>query len=107
MLDSQGRYTYVVSRPEDRPANATGAEGVTWLPFSTEPRYRDLPHVLVLRDMLPDRRFSEAVRGVPQDMVPADAASAMGAYYPSAATCSAAAFAAGGAEACLTSATDG
>jgi hypothetical protein len=31
VLDSQRRYVIVLSRPEDRPANATAANGVTWV----------------------------------------------------------------------------
>ena len=30
---SSGYYTYVISDPDERPANATAANGVTWLPW--------------------------------------------------------------------------
>ena len=31
IVDSHGRYIIVYSRPEDRPTNATSANGVTWI----------------------------------------------------------------------------
>jgi hypothetical protein len=100
-LDDEGRYTYVLSRPADRPANATAAEDVTWLPFSSKARYRDDEHALVLRNMLPNRRFDEAIQNVPQNDDASDAAAVMGDYYPEAGTCSVATFRTGGADACL------
>ena len=34
-LDKDGNYTIVVSRPEDRPLNATEQNGIAWLDWGT------------------------------------------------------------------------
>lgn len=91
-----GSYTYVLSSLADRPDNATKADGVAWLPYSS----RQVEQVLVFRNML-GQSFSSSVQNVPQDGDPASARSAMGAYYPQIATCVASTFAAGGANACF------
>ena len=90
-----GSYTYVLSSLADRPSNATKANGITWLPYSS----RQVEQVLVFRNML-GQAFPASVQHVPQDGNPASASSAMGAYYPQIATCAASTFAAGGATAC-------
>jgi hypothetical protein len=92
---ADGSYTYVLSSLADRPANATRANGITWMPYAS----RDVEQVLVFRNML-GQGFPSSVQNVPQDGDPASARSAMGDYYPRITTCSAGAFAAGGPSAC-------
>jgi hypothetical protein len=89
-----GYYTYVISDPADRPANATAADGVTWLPWGGV-----FPNgVLIYRNMLPSAGFANAV----QDISPtASPAAIMGAYFPQTAYCTKATFEAGGWAACL------
>jgi hypothetical protein len=72
-LDSQGDYTIVVSTAANRPANATAACGVAWLPAGPLPQT-----VLILRNMLPAPGFSAAV----QHAAPGTERATMGPYYP-------------------------
>jgi hypothetical protein len=55
----------------------------------------------VLRNMLANPDFAEAIQNVPQDGSAASAAQVMGQYYPKAAVCSLATLARGGVRACL------
>lgn len=99
VVDSQGYATFVLSRPSDRPKNATAANGINWLPMSvTKPRATGL---LALRHMLPSANFTESVLAVPYGSNPAATAAVMGAYYPQTYTCSAATFRVGGVAACM------
>ena len=83
-LDRRGYYTLVVGT-EDQPAAIDRIPGATFLPFSaTQPT---ITHVLLLRDMLADPDFAQAVQNIPADATPATAASVMGPYYPNAAIC--------------------
>ncbi|MFC5801014.1 hypothetical protein [Streptomyces formicae] len=92
-LDEDGTYTYVVSTPQDRPANATTADGVTWISWGPT----DVDSVLIMRNMLPAQDFDNAI----QDVKPGEnAASVMGAYYPSITYCDKDTFADGGPDAC-------
>jgi hypothetical protein len=84
-LDAQGRYTFVISTPEDRPATADGAHGVTWLPWGSTSH----PMVMILRNMLPSPGFTAAVQDVPAGQ---SGASVMGDYAPVASVTTAAAF---------------
>jgi hypothetical protein len=71
--DKHGYYTIVVSRTAARPRNATEACGVAWVPagpLSTA--------VLILRNMLPDPSFAQAI----QNASPGTEAATMGKYYP-------------------------
>jgi hypothetical protein len=52
-------YRIVVSTPEDRPANARRACGVTWLPFGIRPTA-----ALVMRNQLADPDFAHSVQRV-------------------------------------------
>lgn len=52
-----GLATFVVSPPDDRPANATADCGVNWLPWGPSPR-----GVLILRHMLPAPGFGASVQ---------------------------------------------
>jgi hypothetical protein len=72
-LDADGDYTVVLSSAADRPANATRACGVAWLP--TGPLSKS---IVILRNMLPAPSFAEAIHNAE----PGTEAATMGAYYP-------------------------
>lgn len=92
-LDAGGAYTIVVSTPEDRPANATAANGITWVDWGST----SVNMLMAFRHMLPADGFAENVFNV----APGQSASeVMGAYTPVAATCPTATFESGGAAAC-------
>ena len=92
-LDKNGRYTYVVSTKQDRPANATTTKGVTWIDWGPT----DVGSLLFLRNMLPAQNFSNAVQDVKKGD---DPAKVMGAYYPTVTYCTKQAFDKGGPDAC-------
>jgi len=92
-LDSQGDFTVVVSDPANRPANATAANGITWLPWG--PYYDGMPFY---RQMLPSADFTNTIADVPQGT---DPQSVEGAYYPASAYCTKQRFEEGGWQACL------
>ena len=88
-----GTITYVISDPGTRPASATAANGVTWVPWGAQPSAQ-----LVYRNMLPAPWFADAVQRVtPKSSVPA----VLGAYYPQAVYCEPAVFERGGWRACF------
>lgn len=87
-LDANGRYTYVVSTPQDRPPS-TAANGVTWLPWGPT----TTTGVLIYRNMLPSPSFTASVQQVPIGATPL---SAMGDYAPHAKYCTTTSFAANG-----------
>jgi len=93
-LDRAGRYTYVISTPEDRPANATAADGVTWLDWGST----EVNNLLLMRHMLADPAFTAAASDIEPGAV---AAPSMGEYAPSGAYCDVGAFEQGGAAACF------
>ncbi|WP_090941899.1 hypothetical protein [Nonomuraea jiangxiensis] len=96
-LDSGGHYSYVVGREAQRQA-IEQVPGVTFLPFSA-----DRPaatHRIILRNMVADPGFAQAVQNVPPGGDPASAAAVMGDYYPVAKVCSLAALSARGPAAC-------
>lgn len=70
---SRGEYTIVVSTAAARPRNATDACGVAWLPVGAVPQ-----SILILRNMLPDPSFAQAI----QRAEPGKEAATMGAHYP-------------------------
>jgi hypothetical protein len=72
-LDAGGNYTIVVSPAGARPANATPACGVAWLPAGPLP---SAP--VILRNMLADPGFAQATRNAK----PGTEAQTMGPYYP-------------------------
>lgn len=92
-VDASGNYTFVVSTPGDRPANAAGADGVSWLDWGET----STNMVLAMRHMLPDPGFIESAFGVAPGQL---ASEVMGDYTPVAVSCDAAVFEAGGAAAC-------
>jgi hypothetical protein len=102
-LGRHGYYTYVVGAEAQRAAIGR-IHGATFLPFSTAQPAAE--HVLLLRNMVVRRGFSEAIQNVPPDGNPASAARVMGGYYPRAAVCPLAALARRGVAACLASSPD-
>ncbi|WP_277831562.1 hypothetical protein [Speluncibacter jeojiensis] len=93
-LDADGYYTYVVAAPADTPA--TVAPTVTVIPWGSTTVAKK---VLFLRYMLPAPAFyPQSIQASQDDHT--DPAVTMGPYYPRAAYCSAAVFAAGGYRAC-------
>jgi hypothetical protein len=93
VLDDGGRYTIVVSTPDDRPPNATAEEGVTWLDWGST----DVDNLLLLRHMLADPGFDESAINVEPGTL---ASTTMGDYAPVGTYCESSAFASGGAAAC-------
>jgi hypothetical protein len=82
--DQDGHYTIVVSRPEDRPKNATKENGVMWIDWGPgegldDPRDRKDWGMLLMRFMAPDKSWEhnpeKAIR-------PGTEAAVMGPYYP-------------------------
>jgi len=86
-------FTLVVSSPANRPANATAANGVTWLPWGDQPAAQ-----IVYRNMLPSASFPYAAESItsPTQSV----TQTMGPYYPSGVYCSTATFERGGWSSC-------
>lgn len=77
VTDAGGNYTIVVSTADNRPAKATAVCGVTWLaggPTNDK--------VLILRNMLPDPGFAEAIQRA--DHTPASVEATLRDYYPTA-----------------------
>jgi hypothetical protein len=99
-LDRDGYYLFVVGTEGQRAA-IDQIPGATFLPFSTAQPTTE--HLLLLRNMLVNPDFSEAVQDVPGNGNPASAAAVMGPYYPRSAICPLATLASGGPAACLTS----
>jgi hypothetical protein len=56
-VDKDGYFTVVVSTAADRPANATAACGISWLPWGIDPK-----GIVYMRNMLPSARFTRAVQ---------------------------------------------
>jgi hypothetical protein len=80
-LDEEGYYNVVVSDPADRPENASVEHGFDWLPWGGA--YYD--GYLILRNMLPDPSFAEAIQNVERGT---DPVSVMNDYFPQATYCS-------------------
>jgi hypothetical protein len=83
-LDEDGYYTIVVSRPEDRPRNATKENGVMWIDWgpgegSNDSRNRTDWGMLLMRYMVcaPDWEHSPA-----KSREPGSLKTVMGPYYP-------------------------
>lgn len=96
VVDANGYATFVVSDPEDRPANADRAHGINWLPWGGA-YYTGL---LIYRHMLPAESFREAIENVPEGTAPGKV---MKNYLPVAAYCTTERFEQRGEEACLRS----
>ncbi len=80
-IDSHRRYTIVTSLPSDRPADATAACGVAWIPWPV--RGDGDGHLddglLIVRNMLPSPGFHHAIQDT---TVPGDERAVLGPYYP-------------------------
>lgn len=97
-LSPDGYYTYVVGTEAQR-AEIEAVPGVTFLPLSTaDPT---TTQVLLLRNMLANSSFAQAIQNVPQDGSPLSAQEVMGPYYPQAAACSLSTLVTHGPQACL------
>lgn len=92
-LDANGDYAFVVSTRAERPANATAADGVTWIDWGST----KVDMLLLLRNMLANPDFVEsAIRLAPGAL----ATSTMGRYAPRGTYCPVATFEQGGLAAC-------
>lgn len=77
---SDGTYTIVVGRPEDRPANATAECGVAWLDWGPgDGAGRPTQGTLLLRHMLPAPDFEATIANV---TAPGQEAEVLGPYLP-------------------------
>lgn len=72
-LDADGMYTVAVSTAASRPANATDACGIAWLPWGPL-----VQSGVIMRNMLPDPSFPNSV----QAATPGTEQQTLGAYYP-------------------------
>jgi hypothetical protein len=83
-VDKDGYYTIVVSRPEDRPKNATRENGVAWIDWGPgegldDPRNRKDWGMLIMRFMMPQSDWERSPAKVTK---PGTEAEVMGPYYP-------------------------
>lgn len=88
VIDEQGFFTVVVSDAADRPATATEANHINWLPWGPFP-----DGLLIYRHMLPSAHFSQAIQNVPKGTAPVDI---MGDYLAVGAYCTLETFEAAG-----------
>lgn len=72
--DRRGRFTVVISTPENRPANAHRACGVAWMPWGARP-----DAALIMRNQLPSRWFDRAIQRVRE---PGTEREVMGEFLP-------------------------
>jgi hypothetical protein len=93
-VQNDGVATFVISSPANRPANATAADGVNWIPWGSAP-----DSLIIYRQILADPSFGESIAS---NMGGGGSLGAtMGPYYPEIAYCSEATFASLGAAGCL------
>ncbi len=84
-LDADRNYTIVVSRPEDRPKNATRENGVAWLKWSPrgegldDPRNRPDFGMLIMRIMANNPNWKERPDNIKK---PGTGEAVMGPYFP-------------------------
>ncbi|MEA2124029.1 MAG: hypothetical protein QOI80_811 [Solirubrobacteraceae bacterium] len=79
-LTGDRRYTIVVSKPADRPANARRRCGVSWLDIGQGDGVdRSDYAAIVMRNMLVSDTFAEAIQRIP---TPAAAETVVGPYFP-------------------------
>ncbi len=81
-LRGNRRYTIVISRPRDRPRNATARCGVRWLDYGRQTESPDDPDygLVIIRNILASPRFKRAAQRITRA---GDERKVMGAYYPS------------------------
>jgi hypothetical protein len=72
-VDKNGYFTIAVSTASDRPADATDACGVSWLPWGIDPK-----GIVYMRNMLPAPDFTHAI----QDAAYGNEPQVLGDYYP-------------------------
>lgn len=94
VVGPDGYATFVVSDRDDRPRNATRAQGVNWLPWGGA----YYTGVLIYRHMLPARGFDAAIQRIPEGTDPGDV---MRDYLPVARYCTTARFERVGSNGCL------
>jgi uncharacterized membrane protein len=94
--DKQGYVTFVFSEAGQRPADATAADGVAWVPWGPQNEIQ-----LMQRNLLPAATFRHASESIATPADNAQAAKIMGKYYPTSAYCSEQTFEQGGWQACL------
>jgi hypothetical protein len=97
-LDWRGDYTFVVGTEAQRAA-IEQIPGATFLPFSTAQPTTTVD--LLLRYIVVNPDFAEAIQNVPENGSAASAAAVMGPYYPRAAICPLTTLTSGGPAACL------
>jgi hypothetical protein len=80
-IDSQRRYTIVVSKAGDRPANATARCRIGWLDWGERGDGAGNPEYgfLIMRNMLVSPDFEQAIQRIPR---PGAEATTMGPYFP-------------------------
>ena len=83
-LDKDGYYTIVVSRPEDRPKNATRENGVAWINWGpgeglNDPRDRKDWGMLLMRFMVCNKDWENSPEKATK---PGMEPEVMGPYYP-------------------------
>jgi hypothetical protein len=78
-LDRDGYFTIAVSDLADRPANATPAQQISWLPWGPF-----VDGLLIYRNMLPSPSFRSAIQNVAKGTPPA---TVMGDYFPQVSYC--------------------
>lgn len=96
-VDAQGFYTYVVGSESQR-AQIESMPSVTFVPISSE--HVQGNHRLVLRNLLSNNDFSQAVQNVPSDAESDQAAAVTGDYYPRTTLCALSALVTQGVSAC-------
>jgi hypothetical protein len=83
-LDQNGNYTIVMSRPEDRPKNATPENGVAWMNWGpgeglNDPRNRTDWGMLIMRFIASDPNWANSPTKIAK---PGEDEAVMGPYYP-------------------------
>jgi hypothetical protein len=81
VTDQDRNYKIVISKPANRPANATAECGVTWLDWGEkgDGAGNEILGVLILRNMAANPKFAHAVQNVPRV---GDEKATMGDYLP-------------------------
>lgn len=83
-LDDHGDYTFIMGTEAQR-ATIERIPGATYLPFSiSQPT---TPEIFLLRNLLANPSFVQAIQDVPINSDPSDAESVMGPYFPKAVIC--------------------
>lgn len=83
-VDANGYFTVVISTPADRPPNAIPLCGVAWISWDPNGDGAGNPTkgLVILRNMLPDPSFAQAIQNIAPPGLPANVAATMGPYLP-------------------------